>query len=287
MTIAIAVQVHDGVVLASDSASTLIDTATGASNGIVNVYNNANKIFNLVKGLPIGAVTYGSGSIGTSSISTLAKDLRRRFSGKDKSHTDWHLNPDAYTIEEVAIKAREFLYEETYKALPGPVPGMYTGFLVVGYSSGAGLSEGWLVELRENDSPAPVKVIAQGDAKIQCGGDPEVFSRLVLGHSLKLRDALVEGGVPESNVDTVLAGLRAKMHIGLVEHPMPIQDAIELAEFLVNTTSTFTRFKRGAATVGGPVESAAITKHEGFKWVRRKHYFNNTLNPGGLHDEAE
>lgn len=60
---------------------------------------------------------------------------------------------------------------------------------------------------------------------------------------------------------------------------MPIQDAIDFSEFLVYATTMFTRFKRGAPTVGGPIKSAAITKHEGFKWVRRKHYFDSTLNP--------
>ena len=69
------------------------------------------------------------------------------------------------------------------------------------------------------------------------------------------------------------------MSIPLLAAPMPIQDAIDFGEFLVQTTATFTRFKHGAATVGGPVESAAITKHEGFKWVRRKHYFDGSLNP--------
>jgi hypothetical protein len=69
------------------------------------------------------------------------------------------------------------------------------------------------------------------------------------------------------------------MFLPLIEPPMPIQDSIDLAEFLVHTSVMFTRFKRGAATVGGPVESAAITKLEGFKWVRRKHYFDEKLNP--------
>ena len=65
MTIAIAVQVHDGLVLASDSASTLIDTTKPAPDNIINVYNNANKIFNLRKGLSIGGMTYGAGSLGS------------------------------------------------------------------------------------------------------------------------------------------------------------------------------------------------------------------------------
>jgi hypothetical protein len=30
-----------------------------------------------------------------------------------------------------------------------------------------------------------------------------------------------------------------------------------------------------------PIEIAAITKHEGYKWVTRKFYFEDKYNPGG------
>ena len=61
--------------------------------------------------------------------------------------------------------------------------------------------------------------------------------------------------------------------------PMPIQDAIELAEWLVYTATMFARFIPGPASVGGPIEVAAITKHEGFKWIQRKHYYEQNVNP--------
>ena len=60
---------------------------------------------------------------------------------------------------------------------------------------------------------------------------------------------------------------------------MPIQDAIDLAEFLVDLTIKYVRFSAGAQTVGGPIEIAAITKHEKFKWIHRKHYYDADLNP--------
>lgn len=59
---------------------------------------------------------------------------------------------------------------------------------------------------------------------------------------------------------------------------MPIQDAIDLAEFLVHAAIMYSRFSPGAQIVGGPIEIAAITKHEGFKWIRRKHYYDQRLN---------
>ena len=59
---------------------------------------------------------------------------------------------------------------------------------------------------------------------------------------------------------------------------MPIQDAIDLGEFLVDTAIRFSRFRSGSPTVGGPIEMAAITKYDGFKWIRHKHYYDPRLN---------
>ena len=70
MSIGILISVHDGIVLAADSASTLTLTQPGPiqkqQNPVaLNVYNNANKIANLYKGYPIRYVAYGAGSIGS------------------------------------------------------------------------------------------------------------------------------------------------------------------------------------------------------------------------------
>ena len=115
MTIALAVKVHDGIVLATDSAGTIVPvmpTGSLAYPGVHNVYNNANKLFNLVKGLPIGCMTWGTGSIGFASISTLAKDFRTRLTEAPPPSSDWHLDPKNYSIFEVAQKLRRFLQGE-------------------------------------------------------------------------------------------------------------------------------------------------------------------------------
>ena len=77
MTIALVLKINDGLVLATDSASTLMNKDQKSGQMLVyNIYDNANKVFNLYKGLPIGAVTWGLGCIGNSSIETLVKDFR-------------------------------------------------------------------------------------------------------------------------------------------------------------------------------------------------------------------
>ncbi|MER9200488.1 hypothetical protein NKH74_14875 [Mesorhizobium sp. M0933] len=281
MTIAIALQVHDGVVLASDSALTLTDATKSGAASILNVYNNGNKIFNLLKGVPIGAAFYGAGSIGTSSVPTLVKDLRRRFAGESPT-TDkkWKLDAKRYTIEDVAKKAREFLFEEHFAPLKITATGTQFGLIVAGYSAGAQLSEVWTFEIRDGKCDVPRQVIPPGTASWYAGGEPDLVCRIANGVGTGAFQALVDGGMTAADAANHIATIQAACGTSLVEAPMPIQDAIDLAEFFVDTTATFTRFKRGAGTVGGPTESVAITKHEGFKWVRRKHYFDETLNPG-------
>lgn len=35
-------------------------------------------------------------------------------------------------------------------------------------------------------------------------------------------------------------------------------------------------------TVGGPIDVAVITRGDGFIWIRRKHYFEPSLNPRAM-----
>lgn len=60
---------------------------------------------------------------------------------------------------------------------------------------------------------------------------------------------------------------------------MPKQELIELAEALITITAMERKAAPGEGTVGGPVDVALITKHEGFVWIKRKHHFQRDLNP--------
>jgi hypothetical protein len=77
--------------------------------------------------------------------------------------------------------------------------------------------------------------------------------------------------VPEADAAALQEKLVRELYATLSVPAMPIQDAIDLARFLVETTIGFVRFGVFLPkTVGGAVEIAAITKHEGFRWVQHK-----------------
>lgn len=140
MTVGVVVKVWDGLVLATDSATTM-----PLQDGGAQVYNSANKIFHLHRGLPVAAMTWGLGSIGSASISTLAKDLRRRLMGQDPDFRGWELDPSSYTIQGVAERLVEHFYDELFsQVFASDAPGSTLGMLIAGYSSGSGLAEAWL-----------------------------------------------------------------------------------------------------------------------------------------------
>jgi len=60
---------------------------------------------------------------------------------------------------------------------------------------------------------------------------------------------------------------------------MPKIELIEFAEALVNITAIERKATTDQGTVGGPIDVAFVSKHEGFVWIKRKFYFPAALNP--------
>lgn len=117
MTILVSVKINDGVVMATDSASSF-------SSGMV--YNHSRKIVNLRECLPIGVMVTGGGGIGNESIDTLLKDLCCRFNDKDAAYAHWTLDPEHYSMQDIVSKVRQFLFEEKLKCM-APPPGPRSG----------------------------------------------------------------------------------------------------------------------------------------------------------------
>jgi predicted proteasome-type protease len=182
MTVIVSVKINDGVIMAADSASTF---------GTGQICLNADKLVNLVKGLPIGVMVTGSGGIGSESISTLLKDLRQRLDGSIKH--SWTLVRETYTMEEVAGRVREFLYEEKVAHLS---EGHFMHLRICGYSAGRPLPEVWEVVINDNQSPPPKQVQGEADFGPRWDGEYEALNRLIIGCSLaKLVPALGRTGL--------------------------------------------------------------------------------------------
>ena len=293
MTIAVSLKIDDGLVLAADSATTLVQENNGQFQAS-NVYNNANKIFNLHKNLPIGAITWGVGSVGRASISTLVKDFRQQFS-QSPEKLSVSVDAESYSVGEIAKAFRAFIYEEHYVpnfAQFGDTRKPALGFIVGGYSTDSSIADEFQIDILEDGSCGePLQLRPNGISGASWAGQPEALNRLFSGFSASALAVFEEDfGLSSEVIQDLSTRMRAKTEAPLINSAMPLQDAIDLARFMVQVTADWCRFSPGAQTVGGPTEIAAITRHEGFRWIERKHYYKRELNdypytPGGGNNE--
>lgn len=282
LTICVAVSVHDGAVFAADSASTLSSVKPSGETDVLNVYKHGLKVFNLYKGLPLGAMTCGIGNFGPSSIASLAKEFRYQLS---KGTAELAINSNNYTIQEVVDRAKTFLFDGRFAHLD-PRPQDQFEFWIGGYPSDmAGEFELWKIIFLGGDCLDPQRMNTPG---LSWGGAITPVTRLLLGFDHTLAEALSKAiGLDPANPDpdkaaqleSLIGLVRSHSQVVLHSPVMPMQDAIDLADFLAETAKRYFHFLPGADIVGGDTDIATITRYEGFRWIRRKHYYPAHLNP--------
>jgi hypothetical protein len=219
-------------------------------------------------------MTCGSGGVGNASIDTLLKDLRTRLSATGEGT----LNHETYTMESVAASVHEFFKEKATGA-------GFSSFLVLricGYASGKPLPEVWEVGFDSGTAHDPFCVQKEEDIGLNWNGELEAMNRLLLGTASNLGHGNTgrQGILTEEQFKAALPKPVPHIMEPVIVGAAPIQDAIELARFMVETTKGFIKFAiNRPKVVGGATEIAAITKHEGFKWVQRKLFYSKELNP--------
>ncbi|AKP56671.1 hypothetical protein [Mycobacteroides abscessus] len=270
MTVAVVVKVHDGIVLAADSALTYPETGQ--------VYNNADKIFHLHRQLPLAAMTFGVGQIDDMSVGGLIKDFRLRLMGKDPAYGEWELEPTTYDVEGASRRVVGALHELMARSemdfAENPL-----GIVFAGFSATQAKGEAWGAIVTGNgDEPELSPVAGPSTVGWLAFAQQDATQRLFRGYDDRLYREILEA-VPEESREAV-EKIFAQQVVWPLASAMPFADAIQLAKFLVEVTSGYAHFIPGPDTVGGDIDVAGISRHEGFKWVSRKHYYDLRLNPG-------
>jgi len=285
MTICVAIRVNDGIVFAADSATSITVAREDGTTDIVNVYLHGNKIFNLYKGLPIVAMTCGMGSFGSEAIGSLAKEFR--FHLKSGMYKD-RFDPKSYTISDLVNLADEYFLKTKFQSL-SPIPKGDFEFWIAGYDSGLEHNYSlWKLRISNGDCLPPHLESGPGECGIDVGGAPDPLYRLILGYTPAVLDGIYdvlttqEGKEHDAAVDLIhrfVPAIRERTEATLTIPAMPLQTAIGLADFLVDTTKRYYKFLPGADIVGGDTDIAVVTRYEGFKWIQRKHFYPSDLNP--------
>ena len=262
MSIVASVKVYDGIVLGAESMTQLIGEIGPGQLGLIKTYPNAKKLFQIGK-FPIGALTYGAGNIGNSSMESMVAQFGKSLNGEE-------LKP--FTVEGIAKRLLEFMrkaYDERFATVPvekRPALGLY----VAGYGSepDPGPGSEWEFVLPADSVPRPSRPDNTFGASWRGVSIP--FSRLYFGHDPRVFEILQKQlGLSQDKIKELQTQLTTLLVAPVVFDGMPLNDAIGFCKFILETTIGQATYEKGAASCGGPLQIAVITREDGFQWMRR------------------
>lgn len=259
MTLTISVRVPDGIVLAADSLVSIMATITPTGEfgakcpkckedikisdlklppiGMpAGSSSFGRKLFNIKK-RNIGVAVYGTPSLNGRTVESHIREFEKlKVVGKE-------------TVEEIAKKLAKYFYDKVKKEVKDvskiPEKHVVTGFQVVGYDEkDIEIGKTFLVKIGRK-----VVIEPTHDKGYGCtfGGDGRVVGKLW-------------------KVDPTIPIAKPNYRF------MTLQDAIDYAIFLIRTTIGYQRFATMVPNVGGNIDVAIITHHDGLKWIQEKKY---------------
>ncbi len=255
VTIVASVKVRDGLVLGTDSMTQISAPTPEGGVQVLKAYSNARKLFQ-IKDAPVGVMTYGLGNIGNRSIEGLVLDFCRTPEA------------DIGTIEEITANLYAFVsaqYNDVFGELQQeqrPV----TGFFVAGYSEDAPFPEEFEFVFPRDEAPVP----ARGADEFGAGwrGFDAPFIRLYKGFDpYVIPSRLQARGLTEDDLNEVFSA--DGLETAVIFDGMPVQDAINFAAYILDTTIGWTTFALGAPACGRPLQVATILADGGFQWVEK------------------
>ena len=267
MSICVSVRVAEGLVLAADSATVLMGyiSPQHKAPSIIQTFEHSNKVCQ-IGDLPVGVMTWGNAAILDRTIQSLIMEC-------EYEHTELLRSSD-YNIKLITETVRKFIadrYDQAYPELEKkrrPPLGIFIG----GYGYHQFYSELYTCDFPECEDLSIVRP-DKADGSPSFGtnwfGSGEALTRLIKGFDPQVLNDLAQHGVARDTIE-MWAG-KAAGELPLIFDGMPLQDAIDFANFAVQVTIGVCRFRAGPPVCGGDVDIAVITPGK-FHWAQRKQW---------------
>ncbi len=263
MTICVVVKVAEGLVLAADSAATLQGIIAGKPAGVLQLFEFANKIAR-IKDYPIGVMSWGLGSISDRSIQSLIMEWEYNYKNKK--------NNAQYTVQKVGQDLLTFLKKRYNKAYPPKGDRPLLGLFVGGYSARQFFADEYTYEFpasKRLERQRPDTSGGRPDFGTNWFGLTDALERLIKGYDPTALNELVNRGADQAIVQKWVDD--SVSELPLVFDGMPIQDAVDFANYAVQLTIGRFRFGPGPPLCGGDIDIAVITP-DAFEWAERKRW---------------
>lgn len=267
MSLGIVVKGSEGIVLAADSRLTLtakMPKDPAQPNVEIQFpvnYDNATKLLTFAEPNKwIGAVTFGVAAIGAA-----ASDLRTAQSYVPEFEVG--LPPGRLSVAEFSQRLSDFFVKQWSAKMPAAYQGQNMEFIVGGFDENQPYGSVYLFTIPSK--PAPVEQAAN-EFGITWGGQPELTGRILQGYDPQVIQII------QNQLKTPLGALEdlkkalQPLRLQIPYQVLPLQDCIDLAIFLIRTTTTAQNLSIGIRGVGGVIDVAAVTKRDGLTIIQRK-----------------
>jgi hypothetical protein len=268
MSVCVIVKVGEGLVLATDSASSIIGGpilpgGTPGPQGIIKIFFSGKKIFQ-VGNLPVGVMAWGAGSFKERSIASLIEEFEsteeiRKIEKRDD-----------VDINDISNRLYQFLNNSSDKYFQS-IPASSrpnTGIIVCGYSklnffpdiSMLSIPHGGNNILRPDINGEP-------DFGANWYGLTDAINRFHHGRDDRIFEIIERQGVEKHSISTISETMNREIQYTVLFNAMPLVDAIQYARFLVDISIARYRFVAGPELCGGEVQLATITRKQGFSML--------------------
>ncbi|OGK12273.1 MAG: hypothetical protein A2Y63_05225 [Candidatus Riflebacteria bacterium RBG_13_59_9] len=267
MSICVSVRVAEGLVMAADSATVLMGylSPQHKAPSIIQTFEYSNKVCQIGE-LPVGVMTWGNAAVLDRTVQSLIMECEYEHEELLASHD--------YNVKAIAETVRTFIsqhYDQAYPELPKkrrPPLGLFFG----GYEYHQFHSELYTCTFPESEELEVVRP-NKSDGSPSFGtnwfGSGEALTRLIKGFDPQVLDDLARRGVDRDIIEAWAT--KAVGELPLIFDGMPLQDAIDFANYAVQVAIGVCRFRAGPPVCGGQVDIAVITPRK-FHWAQRKQW---------------
>lgn len=270
MSICVLVKVGEGLVFATDSASTVggapvLPNGSQGPQGVIKIFYTGKKLFQLGE-LPVGVMAWGAGSFKDRTIASLVEEFE---STKEITSID---DKEKVDIKEIADKLWHFMLKSSdkfYKKIPKNARPK-TGLVIGGYSSDSFFPEEYAmtIPVKKPFRIRPNKKDETPDFGSNWYGMTDAIIRFHHGRDDRIFGILKKHSVDEETIKEIHDKIGKEIQYPILFNAMPLNDAIEYARFLVGLTIARFKFVAGAEICGGNIHIATITRKRGFEEVR-------------------
>ncbi len=269
MSLGIVVKGSEGIVLAADSRVTLTAQLAQPNGAVLQLpvnFDNATKLLTFAEPNNfIAAVTYGDAVIGTQ-----ASDLRTANSFIPEFEVELQKGKSEkkrLSVSTFSERLSDFFMTQWTNRMPKghKSPGMI--FVVSGFDEGA--AYGSVFEFNIPNAPKPVEQ-QNKEFGITMGGQNELAWRMIVGYDARAIELIANALQLKAPQKEILKKALSQLQLQIPFPVLPLQDCIDLAVFLIKTTTAAQNLSIGIRGVGGAVDVAVITQRDGLEIIQQK-----------------